>query len=263
MKPKYVTEERLVAQMLQHGNDYHHTSVEDQINAALAPNNAAVLAEVKRTFPKRPWYADVILSSISLLVGCGMTVALFYIQYKPKAPPKTAFATPIERGWDTPTTAPKPLWPSQGYPADGSSNGEGCWARCENGKLHSNCSSFANEGQPCATTAASTTAGTDFKAWAGAIEVPEIKIVPAVDCWIGVTDAKGRNWIHDVVKASGPVTIREGMNWQKGETLVNFPRPLTVRSGCPGKVTYFVDGRELRPANLSKTPAKSEVVEIP
>jgi hypothetical protein len=37
----------------------------------------------------------------------------------------------------------------------------------------------------------------------------------------------------------------------------------TIRAGCPGKIEYYVDGNQRYPENQSRTPDKSEVVELP
>jgi hypothetical protein len=81
--------------------------------------------------------------------------------------------------------------------------------------------------------------------------VPTIRIVPAVDCWITVTDATGRIQFDNLVRSRVEVQM------------VTAPRPLEVRSGCPGQLAYEVDGAKVSPANRSKKPEKSEVVSLP
>jgi hypothetical protein len=81
-------------------------------------------------------------------------------------------------------------------------------------------------------------------------------IVGASNCWMRVTDGAtegGRIRFEGYVSNPG----RTGWIDSIGAGGV------TVRSGCPGKVEYFVDGNQRYPENHSGTPEKSEVVTLP
>ena len=77
--------------------------------------------------------------------------------------------------------------------------------------------------------------------------IPTLEVAVAETCWMRITDADGK-------------IIREGMfssPWSEARDFVN------VRNGCPGKVTYKVNGKEVHPINKSGKPEQSEVVTIP
>lgn len=86
--------------------------------------------------------------------------------------------------------------------------------------------------------------------------VPPQKIAPIVpvigihfdkDCWFSV-DAKGA-YFQKTVTAGYSQEIRAN-------------NPVTIRSGCPGYVTYTVDGQEVHPRNRAN-PKKAELVTLP
>lgn len=90
-------------------------------------------------------------------------------------------------------------------------------------------------------------------------EEPEIKDASPKLVWAGHVDVRYRvdklcwvdiNGFGGMVKAGG------------GGSLTS-DHPVEIRAGCPGAMHYEVDGREARPANLSRTPGKSERVVLP
>lgn len=70
-------------------------------------------------------------------------------------------------------------------------------------------------------------------------------------CWMRVTDADG-------------TILRESMFSNPGNTgWVDNRKSVEVRSGCPGKISYEVNGKIVHPVNKSGKPEQSEVVTIP
>ena len=90
--------------------------------------------------------------------------------------------------------------------------------------------------------------------WLAPTPKTTVSVVSSVECWVGVYDCDKDNQI--ISEETLPV----------GQSLNMYDeadKKYTVRSGCPGKVAYFIDGNERYPENRSKTPEKSEVVELP
>lgn len=82
----------------------------------------------------------------------------------------------------------------------------------------------------------------------------ELEISLKADCWIQVRELKPVDYIWtEGVKQKG---LLDPILFPPGGGLVR----VQVRSGCPGMVTYGVNGQTLKPKNDSKAPDKSEVV---
>lgn len=77
---------------------------------------------------------------------------------------------------------------------------------------------------------------------------PHIRMRLESKCWISVDDGSAYS-IEGTFKA--------------GYEVEDIKLPVHVRTGCPGKVSYFVDEVKVYPPNLSQKPDKSEVVELP
>src|SRR5579863_6862484 len=76
----------------------------------------------------------------------------------------------------------------------------------------------------------------------------------SVDCWIAVTE-----------QTPEAKTLFEGAQRQAGLSFLSSfdeQTAVEVRAGCPGDVHYTVNGQIVHPDNVSKTPDKSEVVDL-
>jgi hypothetical protein len=69
-------------------------------------------------------------------------------------------------------------------------------------------------------------------------------------CWHRISEGASV-----IFEGSGPE--HNDIGYRKGLGTV-----VSVRSGCPGAVSYYVDGKLVHPENKSGTPDKSEVVEV-
>lgn len=72
-------------------------------------------------------------------------------------------------------------------------------------------------------------------------------------CWVRTTE------LAPLSKVLGEGTFKHDTPLL---TFMTTPVKVEIRSGCPGAVRYRVNGKDVTPPNLSKTPDKSEVVEI-
>jgi len=87
----------------------------------------------------------------------------------------------------------------------------------------------------------------------------KIVLLPSVRCWVSLTDAKGRAYGGREIAPPPPDSLARADAWSFTADLL----PVEVRSGCPGRMEYYVDGDRRYPENKSKAPEKSEVVELP
>jgi hypothetical protein len=70
------------------------------------------------------------------------------------------------------------------------------------------------------------------------------------DCWLGLGDDD-----------AGALTQHAEGNFQWGQLIQG--QTISVRDGCPGKVTFSVDGVEVHPVNRAINKAKVELVTLP
>ena len=105
--------------------------------------------------------------------------------------------------------------------------------------------------QPSTRDGAFTYAGTNAPIAGPATSMPKVAEQIIVtnseprDCWVG--------------RGKEHTTLHANDTWQ----LPPFDHPVTIRDGCPGALTFTVDGKIAHPANKAKHPKDVEVVELP
>jgi hypothetical protein len=114
-----------------------------------------------------------------------------------------------------------------------------------------------------------TPATTDEEKQSAIPDLPAITILPVGtsragvvagtrSCWMRVT-VDGKIVAEGFLSSLHPADTAGRAQWIEWKDVPSAE----IRSGCPGKVEYFVDGNQRYPENHSGTPEKSEVVTLP